>query len=59
MRIEVQVFISEQALQDNKRILDRVLDVDDNLNVDYSCLIRALSFLFGKNDIINFKIKTL
>lgn len=59
MRIQVQVFRDERALQDNKRLLERVVEVDDNINVDYSCVIRALTFLYGRDVIINFNIKTL
>lgn len=59
MRIQVQVFRDERALQDNKRLLERMIEVDDNINVDYNCVIRALSFLYGSDAIINFNIKTL
>lgn len=59
MRIQVQVFRDERALQDNKRLMERVVEVDDNINVDYSCVIRALTFLYGRDVIINFNIKTL
>ena len=59
MRIQVQVFRDEKALQDNKRLLERLVEVDDNINVDYSCVIRALTFLYGRDVIINFNIKTL
>lgn len=59
MRIQVQVFRDERALQDNKRLMERVVEVDDNINVDYSCVIRALTFLYGRDVVINFNIKTL
>lgn len=59
MRIQVQVFRDERAVQDNKRLLERIVEVDDNINVDYSCIIRALSFLYGRDAVINFNIKTL
>lgn len=59
MRIQVQVFRDERAAQDNKRLLERIVEVDDNINVDYSCIIRTLSFLYGRDVIINFNIKTL
>lgn len=59
MRIQVQVFRDERAAQDNKRLLERIVEVDDNINVDYSCIIRVLSFLYGRDVIINFNIKTL
>ena len=59
MRIQVQVFRDERALQDNKRLLERMIEVDDYLNVDYNCVIRALTFLYGRDAVINFNIKTL
>ena len=59
MRIQVQVFRDERAAQDNKRLLERIVEVDDSINVDYSCIIRALSILYGKDVVINFNIKIL
>lgn len=59
MRIQVQVFRDEKAVQDNKRLLERIVEVDDNINVDYTCIIRALTFLYGRDVLINFNIKTL
>lgn len=59
MKIQVQVFRDERAALDKKWLLERIVEVDDNIDVDYSCIIRALSFLYGRDVIIYFNIKTL
>lgn len=58
VQLEVQVFLSEGALQANKRIFDRIVDVADTKVIEFHAILRALSFLFGKKCIINFLLKT-
>lgn len=53
-RVRVSVFASEKMQQINKRLFERVVEVNDNLKVDYPCLVKALTLLYGENCIINF-----
>lgn len=58
-RVRVWIYASKELIQSNKRLFERVVDVDDNITIDYHCLIKALILLFGENCIINFSINKL
>lgn len=58
-RLRVCVFASEEMQQSNKRLFERVVEVDNNLKIDYPCLVNALTLLYGENCIINFSIYRL
>lgn len=58
-RLRVCVFASEEMQQSNKRLFERVVEVNDNLKIDYPCLVNALTLLYGENCIINFSIHRL
>lgn len=58
-RLRVCVFASEKMQQINKRLFERVVEVNDNLKIDYPCLINALTILYGENCIINLSIYKL
>lgn len=58
-RLRVCVFASEKMQQINKRLFERVVEVNDNLKIDYPCLVNALTILYGENCIINFSIYRL
>ena len=58
-RIRVCVLASEEMQQSNKRLFERVVEVNDNLKIDYVCIINALTLLYGENCIISFSIHRL
>lgn len=58
-RLRVCVFASKEMQQSNKRLFERIVDVNDNLKIDYPCIINALTLLYGENCIINFSIHRL
>lgn len=58
-RLRVCVFASEEMQQSNKRLFERIVEVNDNLKIDYVCIINALTLLYGENCIINFSIHRL
>ena len=58
-RFRVCVFASEEMQRSNKRFFERVVEVNDNLKIDYPCIINALTLLYGENCIINFSIYKL
>lgn len=57
--LRVYVFASEEMQQSNKRLFERIVEVNDNLKIDYVCIINALTLLYGENCIINFSIHRL
>lgn len=58
-RLRVCVFASEEMQRSNKRLFERIVEVNDNIKIDYACLINALTLLYGENCIINFSIHRL
>jgi hypothetical protein len=58
-RLRVCVFASEEMQQSNKRLFERIVEVNDNLKIDYVCIVNALTLLYGENCIINFSIHRL
>lgn len=58
-RLRVCVFASEEMQQSNKRLFERIVEVNDNLKIDYPCIVNALTLLYGENCIINFSIHRL
>lgn len=58
-RLRVCVLASEEMQQSNKRLFERVVEVNDNLKIDYVCIINALTLLYGENCIISFSIHRL
>lgn len=55
-QLQVQVFSNEVALENNKRLFERIVQVNDSCSIPYETITKALSFLYGLDVIINFKI---
>lgn len=53
-RFRVCVFAYEEMQRSNKRLFERVVEINDNLKKDYVCIINTLTLLYGENCIINF-----
>lgn len=58
-QLQVQVFMNEDALRNQKRAFERIVNLDDSIQVDYNGLIKQLRFLYGSNVIINFNVKSV
>ena len=58
-RLRVSVFASGKMQHSNKRLFERVVEVNDNLKIDYPCIVAVLTILYGENCIINFSIYKL
>lgn len=55
-QLQVQVYSNEVAFASNKRLFERIVEVNDSCSVPFETLIKAIAFLYGLNVIINFKI---
>lgn len=55
-QVQVQVFSNEVAFQNNKRLFERIVHVNDSCSIPYETITKAMSFLYGLDVIINFKI---
>lgn len=58
-RLQVQVFLNQNTFEKGIRVFERIVDVNENINVDYSGLVRSLKFLYGKEIVINFNLSSL
>lgn len=55
-KLQIIVYLNEVTLRNQRRILERIIDIDDALVIDYNQISRTLKFLYGKDSIINFII---
>lgn len=58
-QLQVQVFLNETAQANGKRVFERIVDINEDVIVDYPQVIKTLRFLYGERVIINFNIKSL
>lgn len=54
-QLQVQVYANEVAFASNKRLFERIVDVNDSCSIPFETIIKAVAFLYGLNVIINFK----
>lgn len=59
VQLQVQVFANDVAKANNRKLFERVKDVDDNITIDYNGIAKTLRFLYGNNCIISFNILPL
>lgn len=55
-RLQVQVFANETAQTANKRLFERIIEINDACEIPYSTLSKSLQFLYGSKIIINFNL---
>lgn len=54
-QLQVQVYANEVAFASNKRLFERIVIVNDSCSIPFETIIKAVTFLYGLNVIINFK----
>lgn len=54
--LQVQVFMNETAMKTRHRVFERIVSFNDACVIDFSCIMKALNFLFGDSVIISFNI---
>ena len=55
-QIQIQVFSSVDSRLNNKVLFERIIDVNDSLDVPYSSLVRDLKFMFGASSVVTFAV---
>lgn len=55
-QVQIQVFANEVSFASNKRLFERIVQVNDSFTIPFETIIKAISFLYGLGAIINFKI---
>lgn len=56
MQLRIKVFSGINAMNDNNRLFERLVDLHDDLLVPYSSLVSDMKFLFGSSCIVSFDI---
>lgn len=56
MQLRIKVFSSVNAMNDNNRLFERLVELHDDLLVPYSSLVNDMKFLFGSSCIVSFDI---
>lgn len=55
-QLQIQVYANEVAFASNKRLFERIVEVNDSCSIPFETIIKAVAFIYGLNVIINFKI---
>lgn len=51
--MQIQVFLTSKS---SKPVYERIIEVDDSLRFDYSCIVRSMKLLYGLECIIQFTV---
>lgn len=54
--LQIQVFMNEQTFANNKRLFERIIQVNDSCSIPFENIAKTMQFLYGQNIIINYKI---
>lgn len=55
-QFQILVFQNVDSKRENKRLFERVVEVNDALSIPFSSLLSDLKFLFGSSCIVTFNI---
>lgn len=55
--VQIKVFMNEETANQNKRLFERIVTMNDAFSVPYEMIIKAMRFLYGGQCIISFLIK--
>ena len=56
-QVQFQVFADQTSHQNNRRLVERIVSVNDSCSIPFDTIIRALAFLFGQGVVININIQ--
>lgn len=56
MQLQIKVYASMNAMSDNQRLFERLVELHDDIFIPYSSLVSDLKFLFGSSCIVSFNI---
>lgn len=54
MRLEISVYLNQQALSDRKPVFCHSVDLDPAVTVPYERLVSVCKFLYGQNCVVVF-----
>lgn len=56
MQLQIKVFAGMNAMNDNQRLFERLVELHDDIVIPYSSLVSDLKFLFGSSCIVSFNV---
>lgn len=57
MQVQIKVYLGVSAKQNDTAVFERLIDVNDSLQIPYENLVSTLKFLFGSSCVVTFNIK--
>lgn len=56
MQLQIKVYSNVSALEENKRLFERIIEVNDSTYIPFESLVRDLKFLFGSSCVVTFNV---
>lgn len=56
-QVQFQIFANQTSMQNNRRLFERIVSVNDSCVIPFDTIIRAFAFLFGAGVVININIQ--
>lgn len=57
MEVQLKVFLGVSAMQENKCVFERIVNVSDSLKFPFDSLVSNMKLLYGTSAIITFNVK--
>ena len=56
MQLQINVFSGVNAMSNDNKIFERIVDVHDDLTIPFDSLVKDLKFMFGASCVVSFNI---
>ena len=56
MQLQIKVFSGVNAMSNDNKIFERIVDVHDDLTIPSESLVKVLKFMFGASCVVSFNI---
>ena len=56
MQLQIKVFSGVNAMSNDNKIFERIVDVHDDLAIPFESLVKDLRFMFGASCVVSFNI---
>lgn len=56
MQLQIKVFSGVNAMSNDNKIFERIVDVHDDLQIPFDSLVKDLKFMFGASCVVSFNI---
>ena len=52
MQLQIKVYAGLSALEQNSRLFERILEVNESISIPYELIVNSLKFMFGSSCIV-------